>query len=56
LSINKQFLVSACENGVMRVWASDFSKLISEIKTESTILDIAICTNEKEVAVLSKEG
>ena len=42
LSPERDFCVTTSINGILRIWAPDFSKLISEVNTQQPILDCDI--------------
>lgn len=50
----RNFIVSASVNGILRLWSPDFSKMISEVKTEQNIQACDI--NHKEIVVLGAAG
>jgi WD40 repeat protein len=51
---NRNFIVTASINGVLRLWSPDFSKLISEVNTQQQILDCDV--NHREIVVLGSAG
>jgi WD40 repeat protein len=51
---NRNFIVTASINGVLRLWSPDFSKLISEVNTQQQILDCDV--NHREIVVLGAAG
>jgi hypothetical protein len=50
MSPTKAFVATAAANGILRLWAPDFSKLMSEVNTQQEILSIDV--NHKEIAVV----
>lgn len=54
MSPNRNFIATAAINGVLRLWSTDFSKLISEINTQQNITSCDV--NHKEIAVMSNMG
>ena len=50
----RNFIASASSNGILRLWSPDFSKLISEVNTQQSIISCDI--NHKEISVLSTQG
>jgi WD40 repeat protein len=51
---NRNFIVTASINGVLRLWSPDLSKLISEVNTQQQILDCDV--NHREIVVLGAAG
>lgn len=51
---NRNFIVTASINGILRLWSPDFSKLISEVNTQQGILDCDV--NHREIVVLGAAG
>ena len=51
MSHGRNFIATASLNGFLRLWSPDFSKLISEVNTQQTIVSCDV--NHKEIAVLS---
>jgi|LauGreDrversion4_2_1035121.scaffolds.fasta_scaffold42210_4 WD40 repeat protein len=51
---NRNFIVTASINGILRLWSPDFSKLISEVNTQQQILDCDV--NHREIVVLGAAG
>jgi len=51
---NRNFIVTASINGILRLWSTDFSKLISEVNTQQAILDCDV--NHREIVVLGAAG
>eukprot|EP00347_Sterkiella_histriomuscorum_P023802 403333335 len=56
LSPEQKFCVTTSINGILRIWSTDFSKLISEVNTQQPIVDCDINLTEKEISVLSSQG
>ena len=54
MSPNRNFIATASVNGFLRLWSPDFSKLISEVNTQQTILSCDV--NHKEIAVMGAAG
>ncbi len=54
MSPQKNFIASASANGYLRLWSPDYSKLISEVNTQQSIL--ACDVNHKEIVVMGEGG
>ena len=54
MSPTRNFIATASVNGFLRLWTSDFSKLISEVNTQQAILSCDV--NHKEIVVMSAAG
>jgi len=50
------FLFTASQNGTLRIWSSDFSKLISEVSINQEVASCDISQDQNQIAILSKDG
>lgn len=50
------FLFTASQNGTLRIWSSDFSKLISEVSINQEFASCDISQDQNQIAILSKDG
>ena len=50
------FYLTASKTGNLRIWSPDFSKLVSEVSINQEVASCDINVDQKEIAVLSKDG
>ena len=50
------FYLTASKNGNLRIWSPDFAKLVSEVSINQEVASCDINVDQKEIAVLSKDG
>ena len=50
------FYLTASRHGTLRIWNPDFSKLVSELSIDSEITSCDINVDQKEIAVMSRDG
>ena len=50
------FYLTASSNGNLRIWSPDFTKLVSEVSINQEVASCDINVDQKEIAVLSKDG
>lgn len=50
------FYLTASKNGNLRIWSPDFTKLVSEVSINQQVASCDINVDQKEIAVLSKDG
>ena len=50
------FYLTASKNGNLRIWSPDFTKLVSEVSINQEVASCDINVDQKEIAVLSKDG
>ena len=50
------FYLTASRTGTLRIWSPDFSKLVSELSIDQVVASCDINVDQKEIAVMSKDG
>ena len=53
---SQEFFLSASQDGVVRIWNTDFSSLKSEVKTGTQITHCDVNVNSNQIAVLSAQA
>lgn len=53
---NKSFIVTAAQDGILRIWSPDFENLKSDVNTRTIITHCDVNVNSSQIAVLSAQN